>query len=127
MKRVYLLDMARGIAAISVAIFHYKLFYSYNINTETVLILYKNGTELIRSANNELNYESTSQGKIYDSPSSSVHLFEVENRNIRTYIDDPGLTVDGNKGKSIITTNINLRNLSDNTAPIRFTVIFIIR
>lgn len=38
MKRVYLLDIARGIAAISVAIFHYKLFYSYNINTEKYVL-----------------------------------------------------------------------------------------
>jgi len=38
MNRIYLLDIARGIAAISVAIFHYKLFYSYNINTEEYLI-----------------------------------------------------------------------------------------
>ena len=32
MKRFYLLDIARGVAATAVAIFHYKLFYSYNIN-----------------------------------------------------------------------------------------------
>jgi peptidoglycan/LPS O-acetylase OafA/YrhL len=38
MNRIYLLDFARGIAAISVAIFHYKLFYSYNINTEKYII-----------------------------------------------------------------------------------------
>jgi len=38
MNRIYLLDIARGIAAISVAIFHYKLFYSYNINTEEYII-----------------------------------------------------------------------------------------
>ena len=32
MNRIYLLDIARGIAALAVAIFHYKLFYSYNIS-----------------------------------------------------------------------------------------------
>jgi len=38
MNRIYLLDIARGIAAISVVIFHYKLFYSYNINTEEYIM-----------------------------------------------------------------------------------------
>ena len=38
MNRIYLLDLARGIAAISVAIFHYKLFYAYNINTEEYIL-----------------------------------------------------------------------------------------
>ena len=32
MNRIYLLDIARGIAALAVAIFHYQLFYSYNIS-----------------------------------------------------------------------------------------------
>jgi len=32
MNRIYLLDIARGVAALAVAIFHYKLFYSYNIS-----------------------------------------------------------------------------------------------
>ena len=34
MNRIFLLDIARGIAALAVAIFHYKLFFSYNINLE---------------------------------------------------------------------------------------------
>ena len=34
MERFYLLDIARGIAAIAVAIFHYKLFYAYNLSSE---------------------------------------------------------------------------------------------
>ena len=34
MNRIFLLDIARGIAALAVAIFHYKLFFSYNINSE---------------------------------------------------------------------------------------------
>ena len=38
MNRIYLLDIARGIAAISVAIFHYKLFYAFNINTEKYVL-----------------------------------------------------------------------------------------
>ena len=37
MDRFYLLDIARGIAATAVAIFHYKLFYSYNINLENLV------------------------------------------------------------------------------------------
>ena len=38
MKRIYLLDIARGFAAITVAIFHYKLFYSYNLSTNSLNI-----------------------------------------------------------------------------------------
>ena len=34
MERFYLLDIARGVAAIVVAIFHYKLFYAYNLSSE---------------------------------------------------------------------------------------------
>ena len=34
MERFYLLDIARGVAAIAVAIFHYKLFYAYNLSSE---------------------------------------------------------------------------------------------
>lgn len=34
MNRIYLLDAARGLAAFSVVIFHYKLFYTYNISLE---------------------------------------------------------------------------------------------
>ncbi len=38
MNRIYLLDIARGIAALAVAIFHYKLFYSYNISLSSYRI-----------------------------------------------------------------------------------------
>ena len=38
MDRFYLLDIARGVAAISVAIFHYKLFYAYNLSLENLMI-----------------------------------------------------------------------------------------
>ena len=34
MERFYLLDIARGVAAVAVAIFHYKLFYAYNLSSE---------------------------------------------------------------------------------------------
>lgn len=34
MDRFYLLDIARGVAATAVAIFHYKLFYAYNLSSE---------------------------------------------------------------------------------------------
>ena len=34
MERFYLLDIARGVAAIAVAIFHYKLFYAYDLSSE---------------------------------------------------------------------------------------------
>jgi len=34
MERFYLLDIARGLAAVAVAIFHYKLFYAYNLSSE---------------------------------------------------------------------------------------------
>ena len=37
MQRLYLLDIARGIAAISVAIFHYKLFYAYNLSLKDLI------------------------------------------------------------------------------------------
>tara|TARA_B100001057_G_scaffold30626_1_gene27926 strand:+ start:634 stop:1689 length:1056 start_codon:yes stop_codon:yes gene_type:complete len=37
MDRFYLLDIARGMAAIAVAIFHYKLFYEYNISSENFI------------------------------------------------------------------------------------------
>ena len=38
MERFYLLDIARGVAAIVVAIFHYKLFYAYNLSSENFVI-----------------------------------------------------------------------------------------
>jgi len=38
MNRIYLLDLARGIAAISVVIFHYKIFYYYNISSEKYVL-----------------------------------------------------------------------------------------
>lgn len=34
MERFYLLDISRGVAAVAVAIFHYKLFYAYNLSSE---------------------------------------------------------------------------------------------
>ena len=96
---------------------------TYNIHTEVQLKLYNsNRIKIATSTNNILNYEATRLGKIYDNVSSLTHLFEVENRNIKTYIDDPILFVDGNKGKSIITDSINLSNLSDDSSPIKFTV-----
>ena len=37
MDRFYLLDIARGVAATAVAIFHYKLFYAYNLSSENLV------------------------------------------------------------------------------------------
>jgi alpha-tubulin suppressor-like RCC1 family protein len=89
----------------------------YIIHTNNVLILYENSIEIIRSTNNILRYTSRKESTIYDSVSSSTPLFEIKNRNIRNYIDDPNLIVNDYIGKSIITDNINLSNLSYNTAP----------
>ena len=37
MDRFYLLDIARGVAATAVAVFHYKLFYAFNLSSENLI------------------------------------------------------------------------------------------
>ena len=95
----------------------------YIIRTETRLQLFNSaGVNIVSSTNNILKYKPTNQATIYNNSRLSDPLFEVKIRNIKTYIDDPDLSVYGNTGTSIITDSINLSNLSDDSAPIKFTV-----
>jgi peptidoglycan/LPS O-acetylase OafA/YrhL len=38
MNRLYLLDIARGLAAITIGIFHYKIFYTHNFSANNYIL-----------------------------------------------------------------------------------------
>jgi len=58
MDRFYLLDIARGVAAIAVAIFHYKLFYAYHLSSENFIAENEKENNLNSEEDKETNKEA---------------------------------------------------------------------
>ena len=92
------------------------IYYIYNTVN---LRLYKENREFANQTTTEnlFIFKTSTISSIYNTPTLDEPLFEIKQKTIKTYLDDPALRLKNNKTGQTINSSINLINLLDNNAP----------
>ena len=92
------------------------IYYIYNTVN---LRLYKENREFANQTTTEnlFIFKTSTISSIYNTPTLDEPLFEIKQKTIKNYLDDPALRLKNNKTGQTINSSINLINLLDNNAP----------